>query len=461
MGTIPLTRAQLETFQSMVPTDRFSAGESVLNLHSKDQSRHPPARPEAVIWPVDIPEVVNILRFANDNRIAVTCWGSGSSLEGNPIPQAGGLVLDFNRMNRILDVRESDFQADVEPGVVYQDLNKALRSMGLFFPPDPGARATIGGMIANNASGTKTVRYGSTKQHVMRLSVVLPGGQVLELGTRASKSSSGYDLLPLFVGSEGTLGVVVRATLRLDPLPQEMCAVIANFPDLQSASQAVFEIIRYGLNPAMLEMMASECVALMNREKQLGLNPSPSLFMEFHGATQTQLNDVVEMVTEICQGLGCLNLSSGMGAREHQQLMEARHHLGEMIMRSHPGSDLFIVDVAVPISTYPEMIRAAEEELAATGLPGYTFSHAGDGNVHFTLLGEKGNDRQWELIYTVGDRMVSKALELGGTATGEHGVGIGKRRFMAQEHGYALDWMKAVKNLFDPAGILNPGKIFL
>ena len=455
-----LTREHLTELKAMVPADRFSTGESVLHLHSKDQSRHPASRPEAVVWPLDRMEVARILRFANANRIAVTCWGSGSSLEGNPIPQRGGIVLDFNRMNRILAIREPDFQADVEPGVVYQDLNKTLRPTGLFFAPDPGARATIGGMIANNASGTKTVRYGSTKQHVQRLSVVLADGEILELGTRASKSSSGYDLLPLFVGSEGTLGVVVQATLRLDPLPQEMCAAIAGFGDLQSASQVVFEIIRYGLDPAMLELMAPECVALMNREKSLALDPTPTLFMEFHGATQVQLADLLEMVTEICQSHGCLGFKSGMGALEHRQLLEARHHLGEMIMRSHPGFDLFIIDVAVPISAYPELIQAAEQERIATGLVGYTFSHAGDGNVHFTLLGERDNARQWELIHAVGDRMVAKALELGGTATGEHGVGIGKKRFMAREHGASLSWMQQIKNLFDPAGILNPGKIF-
>lgn len=455
-----LTAEHLNALKSMVPEDAVSTGESVLNLHAKDQSRHPASRPEAVVWPRESTEVCRILQYANANRLAVTCWGSGSSLEGNPIPQYGGIVLDFNRMNRILDIRESDFQADVEPGVIYQDLNKTLRPTGLFFPPDPGARATIGGMIANNASGTKTVRYGSTKQHVMRLNVALTNGQILELGTRASKSSSGYDLLPLFVGSEGTLGVVVQATLRLDPLPREMCAVIGNFPDLQSAGQVVFEIIRYGLNPAMLELMAPECVTLMNREKDLGLNPSPTLFMEFHGATQAQLTEVVEMVTEICEGHGCLSLNTGMGSSKHRQLMEARHHLGEMIMRTHPGFDLFIIDVAVPISSYPELIRAAEQERLTTGLPGYTFSHAGDGNVHFTLLGERDNASQWELIYAVGDRMVAKALELGGTATGEHGVGIGKRRFMAHEHGASLPWMKNIKDLFDPAGILNPGKIF-
>ena len=460
MTYTPLTQTHVDGLKAMVAEDRFSMGESVLDLHARDESRHPAVRPEAVIWPLDAREVASIVRYANEHRIAVTCWGSGSSLEGNPIPVKGGIVLDFNQMNRVLAVREADFQADVQPGVVYQDLNKSLRATGLFFPPDPGARATVGGMIANNASGTKTVRYGSTKHHVLRLKVVLANGEILDFGTRASKSSSGYDLIPLFVGSEGTLGIVVEATLRLRPLPQEYSAAIANFPDLPSASRAVFDIVRYGMDPAMLEMMAPECVALMNKEKNLGLAVSPTLMMEFHGAAKAHLAEVLEMVAEICESHGCRSFSTGIGVREQQKLLEARHQMGEMIFRTHPGHELFIMDVAVPISAYPEMIVAAGDELERTGLCGYTFSHAGDGNVHFSILGERGNDAEWEMIHAVGTRMVERALALGGTATGEHGVGIGKRRFMDSEHGAGLDWMKRIKNLFDPNGILNPGKVF-
>ena len=216
-----LTKTNIKDLQSMVPPDRISTGESVLDLHAKDQSHHAPSRPEVVLWPLDAAEVADILSYANANLIPVTGWGSGSSLEGNPIPVQKGIVLDFTRMNRIVEIREEDFQADVEPGVVYQDLNEKLRHTGLFFPPDPGARATLGGMIANNASGTRTVYYGSTKDYVLRLSVVLANGEIIDLGTRASKTSSGYDLIRLFVGSEGTLGIVVGATVRLVGLPVE------------------------------------------------------------------------------------------------------------------------------------------------------------------------------------------------------------------------------------------------
>ncbi len=280
-----LSDAHLKNFQAMVAPDRFSSGDSILDLHARDQSAHPACRPEAVIWPQAAAEVAAILKYANEHRIPVTGWGAGSSLEGNPIPVCRGLVLDFTRMNRILTIREEDFQADVEPGVVYQDLNEKLRHTGLFFPPDPGARATLGGMIANNASGTRTVLYGSTRDYVMRLVVALASGELIELGTRASKSSSGYSLINLFVGSEGTLGIVVEATMRLVGFPAEYSAAVATFPSVAAAARTVYELKRSGLNPAALELLGPECIALMNQEEKLGLAVEPTLFLEFHGAS--------------------------------------------------------------------------------------------------------------------------------------------------------------------------------
>ena len=292
----PLAETDIKALQSMVDTDRFSTGQSVLNLHAKDQSSHPRSRPEAVIWPLSAAEIADILKYANAHRIPITGWGSGSSLEGNPIPVRHGIVLDFSRMNRILEIREEDFQADVEPGVVYQDLNDKLKHRGLFFPPDPGARATIGGMIANNASGTRTVYYGSTKDYVLRLTAVMANGEIVEMGTRSAKTSSGYDLIHLMVGSEGTLGIVARATVRLTGLPPEFSAAVVTFPSVEVAGKAVFEIKRSGLNPAALELLGPEAVALMNREENLDLSVAPTLFIEFHGITTGQLAEVLEMV---------------------------------------------------------------------------------------------------------------------------------------------------------------------
>lgn len=460
MGYQSLNDAHMGVLQSIVGTDRFSIGQSNLDLHSKDQSHHKACRPEAVVWPETKSEVSEILKYADKQRIPVTGWGSGTSLEGNPIPVKKGIVLDFSRMNHILSIRDEDFQADVEPGVLYRDLNEKLRHKGLFFPPDPGAQATIGGMIANNASGTRTVRYGSTKDYVLRLTVALAGGEIIEMGTRASKTSSGYDLIHLFVGSEGTLGVILEATIRLIGSPAEFSAAIGTFPSVEMASKAVFEIMRAGLDPASLELLDPHCIALINEEKKLGLDVSPTLFMEFHGSTRGQLSEVLQMAEELCMGKECGVFRSGIGRDERDRLLNARYELGEMILRAHPGCGILTIDIAVPITAYPEIIADAHKELVDTGLVGYTFSHAGDGNIHVVLVGKEDDEIAWPQIHEVSERMVSKAMDLGGTATGEHGVGIGKRRFMEAEHGNSLEWMKKIKGLFDPHGILNPGKIF-
>lgn len=455
-----LNQDHINLLKSMVPADRFSTGDSVLDLHSKDESRYPACRPDVVIWPETVAEVAAIVKYANENLIPVTGWGSGSSIEGNPIPVQGGIVLDFAQMNRILDIRPEDFQADVQPGLIYQDLNKKLRHTGLFFPPDPGAGATIGGMIANNASGTRTVYYGSTKDYVLQLSVVLANGEVVELGTRASKTSSGYDLIHLVVGSEGTLGIVVQATLRLVGLPAEFSAAVATFPSVESAGKAVYEIIRSGLNPAMLELLGPACIALINEYENMDLAVSPTLFIEFHGSTLSQMAEVLEMAEEICSAEGGGEFRSGLGRSDRDKILKVRHGLGEMIFRKHPGRDVLVMDIAVPNTAYPEIIAAMSAELAANDLVGYIFGHAGDGNVHLNFVEQKEETEKWKQIERIVDRLVHKALDLGGTATGEHGVGLGKREFMAAEHGASLDWMKKVKTLFDPNGILNPGKIF-
>ncbi|MBN2060156.1 MAG: FAD-binding oxidoreductase [Deltaproteobacteria bacterium] len=455
-----IEKKDLEFFKSIVDSDRISTGESVLDLHSKDQSKHDPSSPEAVIWPVSTSEVSNILQYANQRRIPVTGWGAGSSVEGNPIPIRKGLILDFTRMDRILDIREEDFQADVEPGVIYKELNKKLQHRGLFFPPDPGAAATIGGMIANNASGTRTVRYGSTRDNILRLNVVLANGEIINLGTRASKSSSGYDLINLFIGSEGTLGIVTSATIRLTGLPGEFSAAIITFPTVENAGRAVFKIIRSGISPASLELLTDDCISLINREHGLGLNVAPTLFTEYHGPSMMHLEEVLGMVKEICDEEACLEFRPGLGREERNRLLEARHGLAETIMRNHPGSSHMVIDVAVPITAYPEMIGLAMEEKQRTGISAYVFSHAGDGNLHITVQGKTGDEKEWAIIEGVNERIVSRALELDGTATGEHGVGMGKKKFMYAEHGKSLGWMKKIKFLFDPKGILNPGKIF-
>lgn len=456
-----LKDADKRYIKSIVSPERFSTGTSNLDLHARDMSSHPASRPEAIVWPTDREEVSRILKYADQRRIPVTAWGAGSSLEGNPIPVRGGIVLDFSQMDRILEIRTDDFQADVEPGVIYKDLNHKLRHTGLFFPPDPGADATIGGMIANNASGIRTVRYGSTKDHVLRLVAVLANGEIIEIGNRASKTSSGFNLLHLFVGSEGMLGVVVEATIRLVGLPAEFASAVATFETMEDASKAVFDIIRSGLDPAALELMAPECIELINRRKDLGLPIAPTLFMEFHGPTRNQLTDVVDIAEGLCHEHGCQEFRPGLERAERDRLLEARYAMGDMIRQEHPDYPSIVIDVAVPISAYPEMIAFAREAARKAGTgPAYTFGHAGDGNIHLAInTGGKGRER-WQRIEEANRNVVEKALALKGTATGEHGVGIGKAKFMEAEHGCSLEWMKKIKQLLDPNGILNPDKMF-
>ena len=455
-----LTNNDFEILKGFTAPDRFSTGESVKNLHSKDQSRHVCSLPDVVLWPLDENEVVNILKYANEQLIPVTAWGAGSSLEGNPLPVFGGIVLDFTLMNRIIDIREEDFQADVEPGVIYKELNKRLWHRGLFFPPDPGADATIGGMIANNSSGTRTVKYGATRANILRLSICLANGEIIRTGTRASKTSSGYDLINLITGSEGTLGIVTGATLKLTGLPAEFSAAVVSFPSVDKAGDAVFEIMKSGLDPAAIELLDQECVRLINQNRGMDLTEKPTIFMEYHGPSKGYLAEVMETTKEVCHVHGCLDFRSGIGRDERDNFFSARHHLSEMIVQNHPGCLFLSGDTAVPVSAYPTIIAMAREEIEKGGVTAYIFSHAGDGNLHLKYASRKDNKDDWRVIDEINNRIVVKAISLGGTATGEHGVGIGKRAFMEQEHGNSLLWMKKIKELFDPNCILNPGKIF-
>jgi D-lactate dehydrogenase (cytochrome) len=294
----------------------------------------------------------------------------------------------------------------------------------------------------------------------MRLVIALPNGELIEMGTRASKSSSGYSLINLFVGSEGTLGIVVEATMRLVGFPAEYSAAVVTFVSVQAAAHTVYELKRSGLNPAALELLGPECIALMNQEENLGLDVAPTLFIEFHGMNTTQLSEVLDTARDICETQGCRDFRPGLGRAERDRIFKARHALGEMIQHNHPEHKILIMDVAVPITGYAELLAAMQAEVAPHGLIHYTLSHAGNGNVHLNIAGRKDNPEEWARVQDVSERLVMKAIALGGTATGEHGVGLGKRKYMPVQHGESLEWMKRIKQLFDPNGILNPGKIF-
>ncbi len=455
-----VTEREREAIKSIVSPERLSAGESVLDLHSKDESFHSRRKPDVVVWPLNAQEIGQILKLANERRIPVTPWGAGTSLEGNPIPAEGGIVLDLQQMNQILELRAEDLQVRVGAGVIYKELNQHLSRFGLFFPPDPGASATIGGMVGNNASGIRTIKYGATKDFVLNMVVVLPSGEVVRAGTNAIKSSSGYDLCRLFVGSEGTLGVVTEVTLRLIGLPAEFMAAVAQFGSIREATDTVFQIMRSGLSPAALEFLDTSTVQVVNQFKKLTLEERPTLFIEFQGASAAGLKEELEVVKEICSENRPLRFDSGIGREERNRLWEARYGVRESIKANNPAFHPLVIDTAVPISKYSDMVEWGQKIVEKRGLKGYAFGHAGSGNLHMEILGNPEEKVQWQKVREAEEEIVHFALKCGGTATGEHGVGIGKRKFMKKEHGESLLLMRQIKKLLDPNGIMNPGKIF-
>ncbi len=453
-----LSKQQLEKLRALLGPEKISQNPSDLAAHARDESAHGEFPPDVIVYAHSTEDVSQVLRFCHDEKIPVTPWGAGTSLEGNPVAVLGGLCLDLSRMNQILKIQPEDFQVTVQPGVVLQELNKRLSKYGLFFPPDPGAPCTIGGMVANNAAGIQAVKYGPTKNYVLKLEVVLANGDVITCGTNALRTSSGYDLLHLFIGSEGTLGVFTEITLKLAGLPREVSAATASFRALRQATETVVEVLQAGLAPAALELMDAITVRDINAFKNLSWPEMPTLFLEFRGNGPEVAEDV-RLAQEICQDHECLSYQIAMGRPERDRLWEARHHAYYASAAANPGKRAIVTDVAVPISKFPEMVEFSRQKLAEHGLSGPILGHAGDGNFHVGIFYEDTAASKAK-AHAVNEAIVLHALELGGTATGEHGVGVGKIRFMRAEHGKSYELMRQIKKLLDPNGILNPGKIF-
>lgn len=458
------TEADLEThlreLGAIVTPARISATQADRVLCARDQSSHTPHLPDLVIWPQTTAEVSAILSYANQARLPVTAWGAGTSLEGNPIPVRGGIVLNFQPMNQILAIHDADFQVTVQPGLLYKDMNKTLAQYGLFFAPDPGANASIGGMVANNAAGIRTVKYGATRDNVLALEVVLANGEVLRTGSRSVKQSAGYDLTHLFVGSEGTLGLVTEATLKLAPLPEHFSAVIAVFPTVETAAEVVFNIMGSGLEPTALELLNPAAITILNTEPDLELVVGPNLFMEFSGASEASLAEELHLVEAICRDHACRHFQAGVGREARNRLWQARHRFFESSLRYYPGHDYFLTDVAVPISQFPALVASANEIMTELDCKGTIIGHAGDGNLHTAIFFPPNDPAGRARAGQVNDHLVERALALGGTCTGEHGVGLGKQKYMLAEHGpVALNVMRQLKATLDPNGILNPGKV--
>ena len=453
----PVASDLLDQLRAIVGADNVSTAQAEIDLRAHDQGFHPPHSAEVIVWARTPQHVADVLKLANDQRIPVTPWGVGTSLEGNPIPKHGGILLSLERMDQIIAVHPDDFQVTVQPGIPHKDLNAQLAQYGLFFPPDPGANATIGGMLANNAAGIRTVKYGASKDNVLALQVALADGRLIRTGSRSIKQSAGYNLTQLFVGSEGTLGVITEATLKLVPVAMHMSAMIVSFETVEDAIEAVVAVRGSGIDVAALEYIDVTNTRALSQAGAT-IDPYPTLLMEVHSAHPDSMDHDIAIVRDICEELACISFRATSDNTERHTLWEARHQAYETLVRNHPDQKIFIMDVAVPISRYPDLIQFARETIDAHGITGYMKGHAGDGNIHVEL--PFGDDASFAQVKAVNEAIVLKAIEHGGTATGEHGVGIGKAAYMQAEHGGALDVMREIKHLLDRNHILNPGKVF-
>ncbi|MCG7318199.1 FAD-binding oxidoreductase [Brevibacillus laterosporus] len=449
----------LNDLRQLFRDDQVSVSESVLELHSKDESYHMPVLPDVVVFPESREDVSRLLAFANDREIPVVPFGIGSSLEGHAIPVHKGISLDFQRMNQILEIRPDDLLIRVQPGITRTEVNKELKKYGLFFSVDPGADATLGGMTATNASGTTAVRYGVMRDQVRDLEVVLADGSIIHTGGLAAKSSSGYHLNGLFVGSEGTLGVFTELTLRVYGIPEEIMAVRATFPDVKSAVQTAVTILSVGIPVAKMELVDELSIQKMNRHKNTSYEVTPTLFLEFHGNTAGLMQDA-QFARELALEKGCLHFQQEIDSKARAQLWEARHHLYYAFAHSVPGKRVMTTDVCVPLSELASAVRNAQQVVQELNLEGGVVGHIGDGNYHTLLLLNPLDSEELARAEAANTRIVEYALARGGTCTGEHGVGLGKRKYQQTEHGEAFHAMATIKKAFDPKGILNPGKIF-
>jgi D-lactate dehydrogenase (cytochrome) len=439
--------------------DRLSTNRTVRSQHANITAWHPATAPDAVVFARTTEEVSEVLKLCNEHKVPVIPFGTGTSLEAGVNAPFGGISLDLSQMNAILRVNEEDMDCVVQAGVTRKQLNTDLRDTGLFFPIDPGADASIGGMASTRASGTSAVRYGTMKDNILGLTVVMPDGTICKTGTRARKSSAGYDMTRLFIGAEGTLGVITELTVRLHGIPAHTAVAVCAFPTLRAACDTVIAAIRFGLRVERIELMDDLQVRACNAYSGLTMQERPTLFVEF-GGSETVVNDQLETFRELAGEFGSLTFEDASAPDERQRLWTARHDVYWACLQLRPGTKFLATDVCVPISRLADCMVETHEDIAATGLVAPIVGHVGDGNFHASVMADTENPEEMERIKAFIDRLNSRAIAMDGTCTGEHGIGEGKRRFLRQELGVTVDYMRLVKRAFDPNNIMNPGKVF-
>jgi len=455
----PVPPAMLEALRARFG-ERCSTAAAVREQHGRDESPYPVTPPDAVVFCESTDDVAFVVGQAALHGVPVIPFGVGSSLEGHLLAVQGGVSVDLSRMDRIVRLNPEDLTVTVQAGVTREQLNREIRDQGLFFPIDPGANATLGGMAATRASGTNAVRYGTMRENVLGLTVVTAAGEVVRTGTRAKKSSAGYDLTRLFVGSEGTLGVMTEVTLKLYPLPEAVSAAICHFPSIDAAVQATIQVIQMGVPIARCELLDANAVRFINAQSKLGLRESPMLLMEFHGS-EAGVKEQAETVQAITGEFGGEAFEWASTPEERTRLWTARHKAYFAGMQQNPGCRSVTTDTCVPISRLAEIINASVAEADASGLPYYIVGHVGDGNFHLAYLVKEGDAEQRATAERLSMQMVRRAIELEGTCTGEHGIGLHKMGFLVDEAGAgAVALMRDLKRALDPKNIMNPGKIF-
>ncbi len=439
--------------------DRCSTAQAVRDQHGKDESWHETCAPDMVCFAKSTEEVSQIIKICAKHKIPVVPFGAGTSLEGHINAVEGGVSIDLGQMNEIIAVNEEDLDCVVQPGVRRKQLNEYLRDTGLFFPIDPGADATIGGMASTRASGTNAVRYGTMKDNILNLTVVLPDGRVIKTGGRAKKSSAGYDLTRLYIGSEGTLGVITEVTLRLYGIPEAVSAATVSFPDIESAVQSVILTIQSGIPIARIELLDEVQVDAINNYSGLDLPVQASLFLEFHG-TEHGVKEQSEMVGEICKDFGADDFKWTTKPEDRSKLWEARHNAAYSARALRTNSSIWATDVCVPISKLSDCIMQTKADLDKSNLIAPIVGHVGDGNFHLSFVLDMDNPEELKEAEELNARLIDRALAMDGTCTGEHGVGLGKKKYLKDELGEgALSVMAALKAALDPDNIMNPGKI--
>lgn len=440
--------------------ERCSSALAVREQHGRDESPFDVPPPELVVFCESTEDVAAVVKLADQYSVPVIPYGAGSSLEGHLLAVQGGICIDLSRMNSVLSVQAEDLTVTVQAGVTRNQLNDEIRHTGLFFPIDPGADASIGGMSATRASGTNAVRYGTMRENVLALTVVTANGHVIRTGTRAKKSSAGYDLTRLMVGSEGTLGVMTEVTVRLFPQPEAVSAAVCNFPSIAGAVQSTIEIIQMGIPIARCELLDVNAVKAVNRHDKLNLREAPMLLMEFHG-TPASVKEQIEAVEQIARDHGGLAFEWAETPEERKRLWTARHHAYFAGLQLKPGCRSVTTDTCVPISRLAECLLETVAEVDASGLPYFIVGHVGDGNFHVAYLIDPEIPAERETAERLNVQLVERALRLDGTCTGEHGIGLHKMDFLVAEAGAgAVDMMRMLKRALDPKNIMNPGKIF-